>query len=171
MTGRLFGAGLIFTALAFGALIYLKARRQRIELLSLLSAALDTAAGELSLRSLPLTRLFELLAKRSDGMAAEFFKALCTGMDRLSEEDFFTLWTNAAEEHLTALNTAEREEIARLGAVLGRYELPRQLEAIRGCRTAVDNALLQARQDYPTRRRLALGLSASAGALLIIILA
>lgn len=170
MTGRLFGAGLIFAALAFGALIYLNTRRQRMELLAQLSAALDTAAGELSLRSLPLPRLFALLAGRGAGGAAAFFTALCTGMDRLGEEDFFTLWTNAAEDNLSALYPAEREEIARLGAVLGRYELERQLAAIRDCRAAIDGALSQARQEYPNRRRLALGLSGCAGVLLIIIL-
>ena len=170
MTGRIFGAGLILAALAFGALVYLNTRRQRIELMAQLSAALDTAAGELSLRSLPLPRLFELLEKRSGGAAAEFFGALCTGMDRLSEEDFSTLWESAAEEHLGLLHSTEREEIDRLGAVLGRYELQRQLAAVRDCRAAMDRALSSARQDYPTQRRLALGLSATTGALLIIIL-
>lgn len=170
MSQKMLGAALIVAALLAGALSYLKQRRERMKLLEELSAALNTAAGELSLRSLPLPRLFECLSGRTQGAAAEFFSSLCGGMDRLGEEEFSTLWDRAADEKLPGLSTAEREELKRLGAVLGRYELERQLEALRLCADSLDAALGRARQDYPNLRRLSLGLSACAGFLLIILL-
>lgn len=170
MSQKIFGAALIIAALVLGALSYLKQRRERMRLLEQLSAALNMAAGELSLRALPLPRLFELLSGRAQGAAAEFFAALCDGMDRLGEENFSTLWDKAAREKLPELMPEEREELKRLGAVLGRYELERQLEALRACAAVFDGALCRARRDYPDRRRLTLGLSACAGVLLIILL-
>lgn len=170
MSRKLLGALLITAALVLTALVYLKQRRERIRLLEELAAALSAAAGELSLRALPLQRLFELLSTRAKGPAEEFFAVLFKRMDRLGEEDFFTLWEKTAVEKLPGLTPAEREEFSRLGAVLGRYELERQLEALSACAAAFDEAARRARQDYPDRRRLTLGLSACAGALLIIIL-
>lgn len=170
MRQKLLGAVLIIAALSLGAINYLKQRRERMKLLEQLSAALNTAAGELSLRALPLPRLFELLASRTQGAAETFFSALCDDMDRLGDEDFFTLWERDTREMLPGLMPDELEELSRLGAVLGRYELERQLEGLRACAAAFDEALHRARQDYPDRRRLALGLSACAGLLLIIIL-
>lgn len=170
MSRKIFGAALIIAALIIGALCYLKQRRERMKLLEQLSAALNSAAGELSLRALPLPMLFGCLAGRTQGAAAEFFSALCDGMDRLGDENFFAVWDRTAKEKLPGLMPDEREELGRLGAVLGRYELERQLEALHACAAAFDAALLRARQDYPNLRRLALGLSACAGFLLIILL-
>lgn len=170
MSQKIFGAALIIAALSLGALSYLKQHRERMRLLEQLSAALDMAVGELSLRALPLPRLFELLSGRTQGAAAEFFSALCEGMDRLGDENFSTLWDEAATGKLPGLMPEEREELMRLGAVLGRYELERQLEALHACSAVLGDALCRTRRDYPERRRLALGMSACAGALMIILL-
>lgn len=164
------GAVLIFSALIGGAVIYLISQRRRVQTLSGLCAALDMAAGELSARAAPLPLLFELLGQRCEGAAAEFFHTLSGSMDRLGDEELFSLWQGAAEKNLACLNTAEREEIARLGGVLGRYEMEAQLSALHSCEAVLRASLEQARADYPNRRRLGIGMTAAAGALLVIVL-
>lgn len=164
------GAVLIFSAFLGGAVIYLLSQRQRVQTLSGLCSALDMAAGELSARAAPLPLLFELLGQRCEGAAADFFNALCGSMDRLGEEELFSLWHGATEKNLACLSTAEREEIDRLGGVLGRYEMEAQLTALRSCEAVLRSSLEQARADYPNRRRLGIGMTAAAGALLVIVL-
>lgn len=170
MRVKLIGGALIFAAFLLGALVCLRLRRQRTDTLNQLCTALDRAEGELSLRGLPLPRLFELLSKCSTGAAGFFFSELSQSMDRLGEEDFHTLWLRAAEKCLAALRQPEREEIDRLGGVLGRYGLTEQLSAIRACSAELRRALDCARQDYPRSRRLLLGMASAAGAMLIILL-
>lgn len=167
---RLWGAALILTACLGAGLLRTASVRRRMETLRGLCGALELAEGELETRLTPLPELVRLLAGRSSGQTGDFFRLLDASFGFLGAEDFAALWSRAAATALTALSSADREELVRLGQVLGRFELDRQLAALEACVRALRGELEAARVRYPGDRRLSLGLGAAAGALLIVVL-
>ncbi len=167
---KLLGAALILAACLGAGAVYALAKRQRMETLQGLWGALGLMEGELETRLSPLPELVRLAAAEAQGQAGAFLDSLSGRLDRLGEAEFAQLWREAAEEQLSALNPEEREEICRLGLVLGRYELEKQLAALGACRAILRTGLDEAVLRYPGEKRLGLGLGAAAGALLVIAL-
>lgn len=166
---KILGGALIFLGFLAAGLVHTSAEKKRIETLCQLVLALELMEGELSARRTPLPELTALLANRSTGQAGAFFRQLADSMEQLGDRSFDTLWSRAAE-NLNALDRGEREELIRLGPVLGRFEMDKQLAALGCCCSALREALRGAQSRYPDKQRLSLGLTAAAGALLIIAL-
>ena len=144
-------------------------RRRRIRTLQELSAALELMEGELGTNNLPMPELCSLLAALSSGAAAGFFSRLSESLCRLREEPFAALWREAVLAGLQDLSALEFDTVIRLGGSLGRYELSRQLGALRSCRTMLETSLETARRSYPGEQKLRIGLSVSAALLMVIL--
>lgn len=166
---RIAGAALILAAFVAAGLGAVGGKKRRIGVLRSLTGALERMEGELDTRVTPLPELCRLLSA-DGGQAGAFFAAVAASLDRLDRLTFSQLWREAGEACLGALEPEEREELDRLGQILGRYALPEQTAAIRACRAALRGRLEAAERAYPEQRRLSLGLGASAGLLLIIVL-
>ncbi len=144
-------------------------RRQRIQTLQELNAALELMEGELGTNNLPMPALCRSLSMQTAGAAARFFSQLTESLDRLGETSFAELWQEAAETCFQNLGRSELETLVRLGGSLGRYELTRQLGAIGACRISLEANLHAARRACPGEQKLTIGLSISAALLLLIL--
>lgn len=167
---KLPGAILILLGSLLTGREYARARRRELAALSSLCCALERMASELSARALPLPQLMSLLAEEAEEPAAAFFLLLSGRLRELGERSFRELWQEAARRALAPLSSREMAAVCELGAVLGRYPLTSQLQAIRRCQEA-----LSVRREASLRRlgddlRLGWGLSASLGFLLWILL-
>lgn len=170
MSLKYLGAILIAAACCTAGYTYISSVRKHIRALESLCAALELAAGELRTRAAPIPELCALLAKRSDGAAAKFFSRLSENLEALGEKTFSAIWSKAVEDELCCLSPDEQSELKGLGNILGRYELMQQESALAACVLKLRAGLSQARQNYPSQRKLGFGLTAAAGALIVVIL-
>lgn len=166
---RLAGAFMVFAACGAMGLMRVAGAKARMEQLAAVERALALMRGELALNLTPMPNLIEYVSLHSCGGAREFFSALLRKLSALGERELSALWTEAAAETLGLLGVEERAELDALGQILGRAELSEQLSAIERCERCFDGALKSARIEYPTHRRLTLGVSAAAGLLLVIV--
>lgn len=142
--------------------------RRQVRELRRMSAGLAVLEGELELNAPPLSQLLERGAKRSAGSARELFRTCAQGMERL-EGDFSSLWRSQVEAHWE-LGAEGREALAALGNVLGRYEVPRQRQALSAVRRQLEELAGRLEQDSRGRSRVYEALGISGGAFLIILL-
>lgn len=155
---KLAGAALLTAAGALLGRGLLDPARRRAALLRSLAAGLGRLADGLSLlRPLP-----ELLAAL-DGRP--FFPALA---EPCAAGELERAWHAAALA--LPLGAEEREALAELGSVLGRYGAERQIGEMELVRRRLDAAAAAEEEALKTRARPSVGLGAAAGAMLAIML-
>ncbi len=168
---RLLGAVLVVGGAGALGLLAAQKLRRRVENLRAMTGALELAERELSFRLPPIPDLFSSLERRAPAPAGACFGRCLAGMDRLGEDSLGTLWREAVEETLPDLAPEDREELAELGEVLGRYDGEGQRQALALTRARLERNLERAEADRDSRGRLcaALGLTAGAfGAILLL---
>ena len=170
MSGKLAGLVLIAGGAAWTAAAWLRLCRLHLRTLGALAHMLELMQGELQTSALPLEQLLKRLLPRLDEAARRFAASLIAGMGELGRRSFSEIWNRSLDMELPELSAAERRELEGLGAVLGRYELSRQLEAISGCRGYLKQQQALAAQALSDKARLALGLALTGAALLGIVL-
>lgn len=167
---RLFGAIMVFSGCFSLGLMKLRREKARIRALEALCGALRQMRVELGARLASVPALADMLSKRAEGDARRFFAALCEKLALLGQSELSELWAECARCELSALGADELNDFVALGRILGRGELTTQLEAISQCDCAFNRALIAARAEHADKRRLTLGVSASAGLMLVIML-
>ena len=95
---------------------------------------------------------------------------LLESLTALGEQSFEALYRAALAQNPVARDKDARRALEALGAVLGRYELKTQLDAVSGCLAALRRELDKREGEARDAGRLTLGLSLSGAALLGIIL-
>ena len=165
-------AGFVLLQLAalLFALRHIGCKKRETACLASICAMLEQLGGLLGSEAAPMPELIGALILRSDGCAAAFLQTLAESMDRLGERSFHELWENALDAAPIALDPEAGQALEELGSVLGRYELETQLRAVEACRAALCRRLDALRQELPQRKRLTVGLSLAASALIGIIL-
>ena len=158
----------LFGAVQMGESLCRERKRRQRQLRDLIQG-LNLVLGELRMHASPLVELLSL-AEGAAGDAGCFFAAVRDRMERLGEESFSEIWRREAETRLPGLNASSRDELVRLGVILGRMDLEAETEAVAACRDALRSRLDAEREELHGFRRLALGLSACCGALLAILL-
>lgn len=131
---------------------------------------LEQLRGALESEASPLPELFQTLSKRCSGQAQTVLDTLVSHLDMLGRESFETIWIRALQENASVLDADARRELESLGAVLGRYELSAQLEAISACLSSIRRYAASVESGLRQSGRLTLGLSLSASAMLGILL-
>lgn len=141
------------------------ALKERERFLGEMDAALGTLQNGIEGLLAPLPDLFEELAKRGGESVRGFFACLA-----LSQGE--TPLGNAWERALNAAGLTEEERFALLplGQVLGRYDAGRQSGEIGLARSELRRLAAGVRSELDTRGRTYVGLGASAGALLALLL-
>ena len=149
---------------------YLRLCRCRIRSLASLVLMLELMQGELQSASPTMEQILERLQLRLDGDARRFASAVCAEMGALGKRSFTEIWNMNLHTCVPELGEAERRELEDLGAVLGRYELSHQLEAISRCMRCLKQNEERAVSALHEKTRLALGLALTLSALLGIVL-
>ena len=167
---RAIGATVILlAALSLGVAEFREKERHR-RCLQQLCTALDLLEAELGTNAKPLADVFQELASRSKGDMLRFFRFLSDGFAYLDRISFFELWKEAVCVCLPRLTSGEREELLRLGGVLGKYELSRQCAALRQCAAFLGEELDRQRAHGRREDKLVMALPTALGLLLVILL-
>lgn len=165
--------GVFAVVLGCGALglVRCAALNRRVRCLRDTVDALRTMASELESGSPPMPELVEIMEIRSKGGVRKFFSQLTEKMDRLGEESFQELWSNASEssEELF-LNSCQRRLLAEAGACLGRYSVLEQGQALRLCAERLEREYLLANEKAMEGKKLYPGLGLTAGIMLSAVL-
>lgn len=168
---KLTGAGLIAAACVLASAIYIAGEKARIRELKEICELLRLMQGELETRLTPLPELIHELREKTEGSAKSFLAGLERELEKLGERDFDTIWAEAAETSFTQIEEGEREEVKKLGGVLGRYSLEIQLEQLKGSMDKLTERWRLSAEKAPERSRVGTGMICALGALLLIALA
>ena len=164
------GIVMIVLASVLSGLTYIKLKDSRIKELNSVCLMLETMQRELEARLTPLPELFELIRDGDIGVASGFSETILKQMENLGQTDFRIIWNSCVEASFTKLNERELFELQRIGDVLGKYSVEKMNRTLSICHDYLKKALEADVGEYPQRRRLAIGLSVSAGAMLTIVL-
>lgn len=167
---RILGACLLMAAFLFAGVVMIQEKRRRIRTLRELCSALEIMQGELSLRECALPELCCTLSRHGTGKAKSLFSSLHDLLPLLGEFPFSALWNKALLCCCNDLNASENDAMISLGLVLGRYDTHTQLRRLRACGALLNQSITAEEQRFPAERKLLLGLSASAGAILAVLL-
>ena len=166
---RLMGAVLVAAGGAYLGFQAAAALRRRVRALRQLEAGLALLERELELNAPPLVQLLARGAARSEGPAKALFEGCLQGLDRLDREEFSCLWRRLAEEQ-AGLPPEGRAILSALGDTLGRYEAPRQREALSAARRRLEELAVRLEADSRRQGRVYQALGLSGGAFLVILL-
>lgn len=147
-----------------------RSRNARAAVLRSFCNMLEQLRGLLETESSPMPELLLTLSKRCDGEALAFINTLRASLDTLGALSFQELWQSALRKSAACEDNAAYHELDSLGGILGRYELPAQLDAVSSCLEALRLYTERTRQKLPGINRLTWGLSFSGAALFGIIL-
>ena len=160
---------ILLAATSLGVCILLE-RKRRSRCLRELCASLELLEAELGTNAKPLADVFRDLCSRSEGSVLHFFRFLSEGFAYLDRISFFELWKEAVGLCLPQLTSRERDELIRLGGVLGKYELSRQCAALERCTSFLREELNRQQERSRGEDKLMLALPTALGLLLVILL-
>ncbi len=168
---KLTGAALIAAACVLASAIYIAGEKARIRELREMCELLRLMQGELETRLTPLPELIHALTERTGGSAKRFLMTMERELEKLGERDFDEIWAEAAETSYTQIEEREREEVKKLGGVLGRYSVEIQLEQLQSCADKLTERWRLDAEKAPEKGRVGTGMICALGALLLIALA
>ena len=167
---KIFGATFIFAACFYIGFIKARAFKMREINMSAVTECLFHIRSSIAFSNDALPELLSKLSAQFDGQAGAFFSSLCLQMDRIGETSFANIWTEVIKSCFSELGASEFTELSKLGQTIGRCDAATQIKAISDCEAYFSRGLEQIRCELPQKRKLALGLSATAGAFAVILL-
>lgn len=167
---KLLGAILSFAACIYAGLIKMRCLNEKETCLKAVSDCLLLIRNFMERTNDSLPDVFISLAKQCTGITGAFFGALEEEIGNIGESSLAQIWNQSIEKNFPELDSREREELSHLGFILGRSDTHTQVTEISNCEQMIDRALGQLRNDLPKRKKLTMGLSATAGAFAVILL-
>lgn len=167
---KFIGAVLILGASLSASAVWNSSRREKIQEMDRLLAALKLMDSELNARGEALPGLFERVCASSEGNASAFFAALSQKMAALGDRPFQELWEEAVSEHCCELGKEEYRSLSSLGRILGRFPISVQHRELAFCIQKLDGAIQTERLSYDKDRKLVMPLAASTGMFLLLML-
>ena len=161
---RLAGALLVALAGLMAGLLAAAGQREAARRGAALCRMLELMEFELTRFRTPLAELFDSLGARSEEPVSGLCGAVISAMER--GETLSDAW----DRGLSALSRRERERLAPLGRVLGRYGAEEQAAAVRDCRRSLEDQTAQLRTELRERSRIYIGLGAAGGVMLAVLL-
>ena len=164
--------GLILIALASitAGLTCVRWKAARIKELRSVYSMLEIMQREFDTRLTPLGELFSIIRDKDIGAASLFSVRILEQTESIGQTDFSLIWREGVESSFPALTQQERSVLQRAGEVIGKFSADRQITELKLCHDTMRSVLEAALKDYPQGSRLAIGLSLSAGAMLVIVL-
>ncbi len=170
MIQRLTGACMIIAAFVYSGIYIINTKREKVRALRELCNALRQLHAELNTRLAPLPEITARLAKNTGKYAPVFFSDINACLIHLGEISFDEIWKNAADKTLDCIGAQEKDDIKRLGNILGTYELEEQLNAIILCCTALEKKLGCAEKELAEQERTCIGICSVLGVLVAVVL-
>ena len=162
--GAVFIAG---SALAMGVNAAEQLKRHADDLSELIYA-LGIMKNEISLRLTPMRELTEKLSKETVGAVSELFARCGEMLPELGSRSFMSIWKESVEKTPLLLKKQEKDTLAELGAVLGRYDAAAQLKAIDYCSARLEDFLKTAETDARSKGRTRTAAGLAVGLMLVI---
>ncbi len=160
----------VFAAFLGLGITQLRNMKREMRCLDGLARGVTAIRAELASRLCPMDELLTTAAERAGGEAGLFFHCVLDSLTELNTRSFSALWTDACSGSLPALSEENRRQLEALGGMLGRYGVDEQMAACDSYLRFCLDALEDARDHYPERRRLSLALSAAAGIFLCLLI-
>ncbi len=149
---------------------YITIKKEREEELESFRFMLELIKGEITSRLCPLTELPQKLFGKVQGKAGIFLQILSLNLEMLGERAFEEIWSESLNACVSEFDDKEYDAINGLGKVLGRYEISLQCTTLDEVINLLTQSLNEERIRLPQMKRLSWGISASAGAMLAIML-
>lgn len=165
------GAGLVLVGMVGLAWQAVGRLSERVETLRSLQGAMAYLEEELAFRLTPLPKLVAHLAKtRQGGATGEFFQAVLAGLEQAEGAGFAQSWSGAAHSTLVMLKEEERQELAELGEVLGRYDAQTQIQALRLAGERLAGCYIRAQEERQRLGKVYLALGVAGGLMTVLVL-
>lgn len=139
--------------------------RRTVQTRAALCRMLEGLAYELGRFRTPLPEVFSTLCAQSEGAALSLCRAISERMNG-EQAAFSAVWMEA----ISLLSPREREILAPLGSVLGRYGAEEQLPALERCLREMEELLSEGRERLRERSGVCVGLWAAAGLMAAVVL-
>ena len=167
---NMIAAILFFVAFVYAGIIRLRDLGQRERCLRSVTECLLHIRNSIDRTNAALPELFSLLSQQCTGQAGAFFEMLKNETARIGEKSFTEIWCGVIPTAFPELLETEYDALSRLGCILGSCDCQTQVREINNCEAVFNSALGIFRQDLPQRKKLTLGLAATAGAFAAILL-
>ena len=167
---KLLGLTLIVISSGLGGINYVSARKDRLAELDSFISMLELIKAELVSNQSPLPVILHKISENICGKASDFAKLMLLNLSVLGEKGFDRIWTESLRACEPSFSNEEQQAIMKLGAILGKYEIKFQSQAIDESLWLLKKHEESCSAAYPQVKRLSLGLSVSAGLMLAIIL-
>ena len=167
---KLIGFMLVILSAACCGLCVSTAKSERLDELMSFSSMLEHMQAELLSHQRALPDMVDKLSSLSSGRAQTFIKLLSTSLDKLGKIPLEDIWYSCLHESTASLNEAELNALASISSVLGKYDVEHQAKLMGEVKNILDSALKKESAELPQYKKSALGITASAGAMLAILL-
>ena len=167
---KVLGAVLLIAGGSCGGLLAVSGRSRPEYSLRCFCLALELALGLWVFSLSPTPELLEKLSRQVPPPANGFFARCRADLSQLGEKSLAEIWQGALAVSAPDLTEEDRDLLAQVGNVLGRYDGPGQQEAFGQVRAGLAHALEGAEQDRDSRGKVMKALGLTAGCFLAILL-
>lgn len=164
------GALLCAASFLLLAIDYLKEEKRKLRAYSALADALVMMKTELCAKLLPMLELTKRAEETSEGCVKLFFQNVLNDFDRIGEKELSEVWNEAARESFGFFSQEQFRVICLPGTVLGKRAVETQAEALENSALYFRSEAEVKKEKMAGEKKLALGLSACAGLLTVIVL-
>ena len=164
------GALFCASAFVFAGFVYLENEKKKMRAYSGLSEALVIMKNELGAKLPPLSELIRRSAENPEECVKRFFQRVLSGFSEIGDKNFSMIWSEAAGESFPFFTAEPLGKLCRLGTVLGQSACETQEEALENTAAFFRAEAEKMREKMPGTGKLALGISACAGFLTVIVL-
>ena len=161
---------MIIAAFVYSGIYIINTKREHVRALRELCGALRHLHAELNARLSPLPEIAARLAENAGKYSSAFFSEINICLIHLGEISFDEIWGKAADKTLDCIGTQEKDELKRLGNILGAYELEEQLNAIMLCCTTLEKKLGRAEKELAEQEQTCVWICSVLGVLVAVVL-
>lgn len=151
-------------------LLQIKHMDKRIGTLQSMVWALEVMEQELSFRVPSLEEMFAAAVQLTEGPTKMFFSSCKNELNKGLNKPFCEIWSQTAQEQLSALKKSDIDPILALGSVLGRYDSEGQLQAIVRTQKALEQECSNAVIERSNKGKVYRVVSTTVGVFLLILL-
>lgn len=143
---------------------------RRTETLHAILGVLSRMGKELCDRNEPMSDLLRRLERDAPGTVRPFLTECLQGLNNLENNSFSEIWRGAVQSAQFALTEEEKNLLAGLGGVLGRYGYEEQREELRRVMEEFTLCSRQAKEEQARLSKVWCVMGGAAGALVVLVL-
>ncbi len=164
------GAMLILTGCTAAGILKVLSLGRLDRTYTALISALTIMKSEICSRAVPLDEVLHIVSGSASGDAGKFICRLSDSFSMLGEKTFCDIWSAEAGSCLESLPDRSLSAVKALGASLGRYDAAMQCAALDRCINNISAEQRALRETLSENKRMYVGIGASAGLIIAIVL-